>query len=345
MFDGQVARLDKEIATVAQQFILLRVTSMRRVDLDLFDFDYDLTWMAFFISAEEKVYGRYGGRDAESPDSRVSLVGLRRALEAALAAHRRDGVGKSRVRASEPNIVDRLTAAKRLPEKACVHCHQVYDFRREEMQKTGKWRLDELWVYPMPENVGLTLDVDHGNIISKVVSGSAAAKLGLRVGDRVLRVGDVPSVSFADIQYALHRAPASGDVALVWQHDGREQTGKLSLGDGWRKTDISWRWSLRGVDPKPLVHGEDLTLDEKKALGLGERRLALRQGPFVTDAATRAGIRQNDVIVGVDGKLLEMTGRQLGMFIRLNFKAGEQVTYNILRAGKAIEAKVTLEGR
>ena len=61
---------------------------MRGVDLDLFDFDYDLTWMAFFLNAEGTVYGRYGGRDAESADSRVSLAGLRYALEAALARHR-----------------------------------------------------------------------------------------------------------------------------------------------------------------------------------------------------------------------------------------------------------------
>ena len=31
MFDGQVARLDKEIADVAREFVLLRVTSMRGV--------------------------------------------------------------------------------------------------------------------------------------------------------------------------------------------------------------------------------------------------------------------------------------------------------------------------
>jgi serine protease Do len=325
--------------------VLLRLTSMRRVDLDLFDFDYDLTWMAFFLSAEEKVYGRYGGRDAESPDSRVSLPGLRRALEAALAAHRRDGPGQPRPRDREANTVDRLAAAKRLPDKACVHCHQVYDFRREEMQKAGKWRKEALWVYPQPENVGLTLDVDDGHLISKVADGSAAARLGLRAGDRITRVGEVPAVSFADVQYGLHRAPPSGDVVVAWLRDGREQMGRLALAEGWRTTDISWRWSLRGLDPSPWVHGEDLTAEEKKALKLGAKRLALRHGPYVSDPATRAGIRQNDVIVGVDGKELEMTGRQFGAFIRLNYKVGDRLTYNLLREGKRVDATVTLEGR
>ena len=330
---------------VAEQFILLRLTSMRRLDLDLFDFDYDLTWMAFFLSAEEKVYGRYGGRDAASPDSRVSLVGLRRALEGALAAHRRDGPGKPRPREREPKTVDLLAAAKRLSDKACVHCHQVYDFRREEMQRAGKWRQEELWVYPEPENVGLTLDVDRGNLVAKVADGSAAARLGLRTGDRILRVGEVPTVSFADIQYGLHRAPAAGEIAIVWQRDGREQRGPLALPSGWRRTDISWRWSLRGLDPHPLVHGGDLTTAEKQSLGLSAKGLALRQGPFVNETASQAGMRQNDVIVGVDGKALEMTGRQLGMYVRLNYKVGDTITYNLLRDGKRFDATLKLMGR
>jgi hypothetical protein len=30
---------------------------LRGVNLDIFDFDYDLTWMAFFLSADERVLG------------------------------------------------------------------------------------------------------------------------------------------------------------------------------------------------------------------------------------------------------------------------------------------------
>ena len=325
--------------------MLLRLTSMRRVDLDLFDFDYDLTWMAFFLSADEKVYGRYGGRDAESPDSRVSLTGLRRALEAALAAHRRDGPGLPRPRDREANTVDRLAGAKRLPEKACVHCHQVYDFRREELQKAGKWRTDALWVYPQPENIGLTLDVDDGHLVSKVAANSAATRLGLRAGDRITHIDTVPTVSFADVQYGLHRAAVGQSHGDLAARRPRTDWTPSTLADGWRMTDISWRWSLRGLDPSPWVQGEDLTGDEKKALKLGEKRLALRQGPYVSDPATRAGIRQNDVIVGVDGKELEMTGRQFGAFIRLNFKVGHRVTYNLLRDGMRVDAIVTLEPR
>jgi S1-C subfamily serine protease len=93
------------------------------------------------------------------------------------------------------------------------------------------------------------------------------------------------------------------------------------------------------------VHGEDLTPQEKKALGLGEKRLALRQGNFVTPPARQAGIRQNDVILGVDGKELEMTGRQFAVYVKLNYKVGDKVTYNLLRDGKRLDVELTLTGR
>ena len=79
-----MARLDKSIADLARRFVLVRLTRLRGLNLALFDFDYDLTWVAFFVNAQEVVYGRYGSRDADSPDGRNSLKGLRHAMQAAL---------------------------------------------------------------------------------------------------------------------------------------------------------------------------------------------------------------------------------------------------------------------
>src|SRR5436305_1038940 len=115
---------------------------MRGVDLDRFDFDYDLTWMGFFLSPEGQVLGRYGGRDADAPDTRVSLAGLRYAMEAALARSRAPAGTGGATPAGPPRTVDLYPGARRLPDRACIHCHQVYDFRREALQAEGKWTLD-----------------------------------------------------------------------------------------------------------------------------------------------------------------------------------------------------------
>jgi hypothetical protein len=343
-FDGQVARLDKELAYVARQFVLVRITSMRGVNLEVFDFDYDLTWMAFFLNADSKVLGRYGGRDADSAESRMSLVGLRHALQAALDEHRAEAKREAHPRAVGERTVEEYPAVKRLSAKACVHCHQVYDFRREALQAKGEWKLDEVWVYPLPENVGVTLELDRGNVVASVAEGSPADRLGVRKGDEIRRVNGQPVASFADFQWALHRA-TDDTLEIDWRRAGQDKSGKRKLPDGWRKTDLSWRWSLRGLDPPPWVHGDDLTAEEKKALGLAEKRLAFRQGNFVTEPARQAGIRQGDVILGIDGKELEMTARQFSAYVRLSYKVGDRVTYNVRRGQERLDLTLKLQGR
>jgi predicted metalloprotease with PDZ domain len=317
---------------------------MRGVDLDVFDFDYDLTWVALFLNADGKVYGRYGGRTPESASKYLSRAGLRHALEAALAAHRREPPAAEAEAPRKPLTVEQYPAAARLTPGACIHCHNVYDFRREALQTAGKWQLDEVWVYPLPENLGLTVDVDRGDRVRAVAAGSAAARLGLAAGDTLRAVNGRPVASFADVQYALHRAPARGSVPVAWERAGKTHNGRLDLAEGWRKTDISWRWSLRGLQPEPCVDGEDLTPQEKQRLGLGAKQLAFRQGAFVTPPARFAGVRINDVIVGVDGRRLEMTARQFGAYIRLNYRPGDRVRLNVLRAGQRVDLTLKLPG-
>jgi hypothetical protein len=312
------------------------------VNLNVFDFDYDLTWAAFFMNADEKIYGRFGGRDASSPDKYLTLNGLKHALREALAAHRREPKDKPGNDPKPLRTVEQYSAAKRLKPDACIHCHQVYDFRREELKSAGKWTTEEIWVYPLPDNVGLTLDVDEGNKVKAVAEKSATDKAGLRAGDILKTLNKVPVASFADAQYALQRAPAKGQIAVSWQRDGKTMTGELPLAEGWRKTDISWRESMWGLEPSPCVHGKDLTAEEKKALGIPEKALAFRQGNFVPPPSREAGIRQDDIILGIDNKSLEMTMLQFNTYIRLNYKIGDRITFNIIRNGKRLDLPMTL---
>jgi hypothetical protein len=330
---------------VARQFVLLRVTNMRGVDLDLFDFDYDLNWMAFFLDPDGRVLGRYGGRTPESATQYRTLAGLRYALAEALAAHQRRPPSPARSAPGPARTVEQYPAAQRLGPRSCVHCHHVHEFRREALQSEGKWKRDDFWIYPVPENVGLTLDPDQGNRARGVLPGSAAARLGLRQGDIVTTLNDLPVASFADVQYALHRAPAQGHVAITWQRGDRALSGRLDLPADWRQTDVSWRWSLKSLQPAPGVHGEDLTPQEKKALGLAARRLAFRQGGFVTPAARHAGVQINDVIIGADHRPLEMTARQFDVWVRLNYRVGDELTLNVLRAGQRVDLRLKLTGQ
>jgi predicted metalloprotease with PDZ domain len=318
---------------------------MRGVNLDVFAFDHDLTWAAFFLDADETIHGRFGGRDGESADKYLTLPGLKHAMRAALAAHRKASKEKRPAEPKPARTVEQYAAAKRLRAGACIHCHQAYDFRREELMAAKKWSLDEVWVYPPPQNVGLTLDPEQGDRVKSVLAKSVADRAGLQAGDVLKALNGVPVASFADAQHALHLAPASGRVAVSWERDGKEQKGELALAAGWRKSDISWRASMWGLEPAAAVHGRDLGADEKKRLGLSEKALAFRQPEYRTPAARAAGIQAGDVIVGVDGKSLEMTMAQLNAHVRLTYRVGDKVTYNILRDGKRVDVPLTLPGR
>jgi predicted metalloprotease with PDZ domain len=316
--------------------------NMRGANLNIFDFDFDLTWAALFLSADEKIYGRYGSRDAESADRHLSLAGLRYAMQQALATHRRRKTEGSAESNLPPRTVEQYPAAKRLKENACIHCHQVYSFRRQELEARGQWQQDAVWVYPLPENVGLSLDSNQGNRVQEVRGDSPADRAGLRAGDYVQNLNGSSVASVADVQYALHRAPAKGLIGVVWQRDGHEASANLDLPVDWRVTDVSWRPSLRSLGPAPCVHGDDLTVEEKRTLGLSEKSLAFRQGNFVPDAARQAGIRQNDIVLCIDNRNLEMSARQFSAYVRLTYQVGDRVTFNLLRDGQRLDVSLKL---
>jgi hypothetical protein len=312
------------------------------VDLNLFEFDYDLTWAAFFLNADEHVYGRYGGRDASGPDERISLDGLRHAMRAALAAHQRMPNAKPAAPRDRPLLAENYPAARRLRRGECIHCHQVYEFRREELQAAGRWTKDEVWVYPQPENVGLILDINAGDRVRAVAPDSPAGRAGLQPGDTLVSLNGVPVASIADAQYALHRAPRAGTIPVTWQRDGRALNGRLELTDGWRRTNITWRPSLLDGLPSLSLYGADLSAAEKKALGLSEKRLAFRQDAPVPRDMQAAGVRAGDIIIGIDHQPLEMTVDQFLGYVRRNYLAGERVTLNLIRDGKRVDLPLTL---
>jgi hypothetical protein len=336
-----LVRLEQSTAGVAREFIRVRVLNMRGVDLRVFDFDYDLDWAALILTPDEQVIGRFGGRDGTEPNRYRTFPGLRYALEEALKAPR-PAAGTKGPMKGQPDTVENYKATERIKPDACIHCHQAYDFRREALQEAGKWQKELAWVYPLPENVGLRLDPRQGNRIEQIDADSAAYRLGLKAGDVVRAVNGQRTASFADVQYALHRADGSGGIAFVWERAGNKHEGTLRPPAGWRVTDLSWRASTKKVGPAPSIHGNDLSAEEKQRLGLGPKRLAMALGPFLPQVARQAGLRQGDIIVGVDDKRLEMTAGQFEVYIRLKYQPGQKLTYNLLRGGRPESVTLTL---
>lgn len=308
-------------------------------DLRRFEFDHDLTWYGFFLNADETVYGRFGGRDASSAEGRVSTKGLRYAMDRALETHKVPPPAKPL--AGEPVLAENFAAAK--SHRGCVHCHNVNEFRRADAKAAGTWDRESVWVYPLPENVGVTLEVDRGDRVKLIAPDSAAARAGLRPGDRVLTLNGHPVASFGDAIYALHKAPTKGMVPLTWSRDGKDHTGTLELAAGWRKTNVTWRPSMLDILPAVPFSGDELTAAEKKALGLAEKRAAIRQDAQVHATIKAIGVRGGDVLIGFDGKAIEGGIGDLLGFVRRNYLVGDEIAVNLFRDGKPLELKLLLK--
>jgi membrane-associated protease RseP (regulator of RpoE activity) len=308
--------------------------------LNQFEFDYDLTFMVFFLNAEDRVYARYGGRDAKSTDSRQSLAGLHYTMESVLQMHGR----AQKVYAPRPHpssFILREVTGMRRGGRGCVHCHQAKEGLISSLRNSGKWSPELVWRYPLPENLGFRLEVDRGNVIEEVTEKSPASGAGLKVGDVVRRLNGVPVHSFADAQFALDLAPRTGAIEVVWQRGDKTLNNRLPLPEGWRKTELAWRASLRHLTASARLYGTDLTPEEKKRLGLAPGQLAFRQKDTVTKQAKAAGVRPGDIILGIDNKLLQMDVDGFLRFVQDNYVIGDRVALNIIRDGRRMNLSMT----
>jgi hypothetical protein len=318
--------------------VRVRLTAIDNADLNLFEFDYDLTFMVFFLDAQENVYARYGGRDAENPDSRQSPAGLRYTMASVLQMHHRADKDFAPRSQEGPQFLRNSSGFRR---GRCLHCHQVRETQNADLQKEGKWSREQVWRYPLPENLGFRLEVDRGNMIQEVKALSPASGIRLAAGDVLRQLNGVPVHSFADAQYALDRAPKAGSIAVVWQRGDKVLQDKLVLPEGWRRTDISWRPSMRHVVASARLYGTDLKPEEKKALGLSAQQLAFRQRGSVPAQARAAGIQPGDVILGIDDKSLETDVTGFLHYVQRNYLVGDQATINLLRDGKRLNVTMT----
>lgn len=233
---------DKEWIELRKKFVLYRVQRMNDVDLSIFQFDYDNTWMSFFLDANDHVYSRYGMRDEKDPEGRLSIEGFKKTARRVLAAHA-DRPADPPPREHKPVYPRDLFEVK---GGGCLHCHQVWEGMRRQLRRDKKDLPESLiYVYPLPENIGLELSVDEGNLVLAVRARSPAAQGGIRKGDRLESIGDVPILAQGDVMFALHNAPAAGKLSIQFRRDGLTQQADLELPPGWRKNDVSWRRSLQ----------------------------------------------------------------------------------------------------
>ena len=325
------------------------MTQMNEVDVRRFEFDFDTTWSAFLVDADLNIYSRYGGRDENVADSRMSKASLLHTMQAVLDVHRqRADLKPEELKASQHPAPGERATPEDIPllknnHEGCVHCHQVREYAALQAAHDGLFKRRMLFGYPLPENLGIKLERDHGHRVGRVFESSPAAAADLRAGDVIERVNDVPVRSEADIRWALHRLPDREPLVIAVE---RPRAGlppeqvqvKLQPEGAWRHTELGWRKSLRSV-PFPIgfiAYG--LGREERRAAGLPADTLAIKvlsvRGAGLGE---NVQLRKGDLIVNLAGRTGSRTFEEFKSDLLRLYEPENKVQLTVVRAGVKVE--------
>src|SRR5262245_56480934 len=117
---------------------------MNGVDLSLFQFERDLTWMAFFMDAEDRIYRGYGGREDSEAESHLNRESLIRVMRQVLDWHKDGNVESTVSRAPAgpyrtPEQIPTMAAMMARRTEKCIHCHDVKSAELRQAQATGEF--------------------------------------------------------------------------------------------------------------------------------------------------------------------------------------------------------------
>lgn len=347
------------------KFVCVRLVQANGTDLALFQFDYDLTFAAFFMNADKTIYGRFGTRSDRKDAMRdMTMEGFRKALEAALELHKKYPANKTSL-AGKHGAAPRFNVPEEYPSlkgkykatldyegqvmQSCIHCHQVRDAEFRLFRDDRKTIPDEtLYAWPMPAVAGLSLDAKEKAKVASVAPGSMADKDGFKAGDEILTLEGQPILSIADVQWVLHNAGDPAKLKTEVQRGRKKVNLTLNLGGGWRRsTDFAWRtttWDLRRMSTGGLVLRE-LSEEQRQSAASPNTGLFVQYvGQYGEHAAgKRAGFQTNDVIVSVDGKTSRMTESDLIGYLVQNKQPGEKIPFTVLRGGQRLNLELPMQ--
>lgn len=365
--DDELVDKDERLRPLLEQFVRVRVVSTNGLDLSLFQFDTDQSFAVFFLNADQTIYGRFGTRSSQKEwADDVSVAGLARALEGALALHQQYPANKAQFAAKRGAAPD-FPVPESFPTlkgkygssldyegnvvRSCIHCHQIGDAQRDHHRaRSGRIPATVLFPYPHPKAIGLILDPAQRATVQRVEPESPAARSGFQAGDVIEQLDGQPLLSIADVQWVLHHAsPEGARLAAVVRRADASARLTLQLPAGWRqRDDIAWRassWELRrfalgGMYLKPVSN------EERETLNLDATKLALRiqhLGEYSPhDLAKRAGFRKGDVLVSFDGHTALVRESDLLEHAINVVKPGAEVPVVLLRDGQRLELKLSI---
>jgi len=351
-FDKNVLEGSDTLDPLLRRFVTVRMIDAAQLDARYFPYqthqDLDLSWWGYLMRPDGALYGVFGGKDHVSDSTRISEAAFANSLQRVLEHHydpRRgqwniDGpipdAGAAKFGPKDSPGYELLTEKRPGIDKphpelgSCVHCHQVGDMQTMESLDAGIFQIDQLLQkWPLPENLGITLDRDDGLLVTAVESSSAAEMAGLKAGDRLAMADEVRLFGQADFRGVLHRTPVDTDaLTLAWQRGDEVMFARLELPDGWRVSENWWRKTVYDG-----VYGPHMGFFPLRGPNFGKGKgLSIKpwMGPDPkAKPIYENGLRPNMEIIAINDMRDDMDIRKLITWFRFNHKAGDEVTYTV----------------
>jgi hypothetical protein len=363
--DDDLVDKDERLRPLLEEFVRVRLISANGLDLSLFQYDTDQSFAVFLMNADRTIYGRFGTRsDQRNWTDDVSIAGLSKALEGALALHRAYPANKDQLAGKIGSPPD-FAAPEKYPKlsgkygseldykgnvvQSCIHCHQIGDAQRQfYREKEGALPERVLFPYPHPKAIGLILDPEQRATVLRVDAGSLAEKAGFKPGDEIQSLNSQPLLSMADVQWVLHHVPAAGgSVNAVVSRGGESSDVTLALPTGWRKLDdIAWRassWELRRMGLGAL-YLKSMSPEQRAEQKLPATGMALRAehvGQYAPhDVAKKAGVLKDDVLISFNGRTDFSRETDLLAYALNELPVGAKVPAVFMRNGEKIAVEL-----
>ena len=331
---------DSPRGKLLSQYARARVTRMDGVDLALFDYDRHNTLYFFILNADERIYMRYGGRDAQGADTYLNMSSLELALQQGLELHRRYQQGElpktERPQPLFPREIP-LLVERTIGRNSCVECHLIADFQNIQREQEGKFdRLTHMYRSPDLRTLGLHLEVPKGLVVKDAQGAVQAA--GLKPGDRITEWNGTPVWTFGDLQYRYDKVDRSArQIRITADRGGETIDLDVALPERWWWTDLGFRQLT--VDPRVYFESRPLAEPEKRKRGLDPAGFAAEVS-YIDGAATllrNHELRIGDTVFAVDGVQRDEIANTPELFIKLRKTAGVTVTLDLIRDGKPMK--------